>query len=59
MGMFCANGVQVDAPFFDNRPASKEAATEEVWIYDYRTNLRHALKRKPPRFGNPADTIAC
>lgn len=45
--------------FFDNRPASKAVATHEVWYYDYRTNIHHTLKRKPLRFEDLSEFIAC
>ena len=48
-GIFYAQGVKANVLFFDNRPASKTAATKEVWYYDYRTNIHHTLKRKPLR----------
>jgi len=37
-GIFYAQGVKANVLFFDNRPASKSAATKDVWYYDY---LRH------------------
>ena len=46
-GIFYANGVKANVLFFDNRPASKDVATKDVWYYDYRTNIHHTLKRKP------------
>lgn len=58
-GIFYANGVKANVLFFDNRPASKETATKEVWYYDYRTNIHHTLKRKPLRFDDLAEFIAC
>jgi type I restriction enzyme M protein len=48
-GIFYANGVKANVLFFDNRAASKEVATKDVWYYDYRTNIHHTLKRKPLR----------
>ncbi len=45
-GLFYAQGVKANVLFFDNKPASKEACTKEVWIYDYRTNIHHTLKKK-------------
>ena len=33
--------------FFDKKPASKEAWTKELWIYDFRTNINFTLKKKP------------
>jgi len=44
-GIFYANGVKANVLFFDNKPASKEAWTKDVWIYDYRTNIHHTLKK--------------
>ena len=44
-GIFYANGVKANVLFFDNQPARKEAWTREVWVYDYRTNIHHTLKR--------------
>ncbi|MCR6655068.1 MAG: type I restriction-modification system subunit M [Opitutus sp.] len=58
-GIFYANGVKANVLFFDNRAASKEVATKEVWYYDYRTNIHHTLKRKPLRFEDLADFITC
>ncbi len=46
-GIFYANGVKANVLFFDNRPASKDAQTSEVWFYDYRTNIHHTQKKKP------------
>jgi type I restriction enzyme M protein len=45
-GLFYAQGVKANVLFFDNKPASKDAWTKEVWIYDYRTNVHHTLKTK-------------
>ena len=45
-GLFYAQGVKANVLFFDNKAASKEAQTKEVWFYDYRTNIHHTLKKK-------------
>jgi len=58
-GIFYANGVKANVLFFDNREASKEPWTREVWIYDYRTNIHHTLKKKPLRFEDLQDFITC
>ncbi|TVP79357.1 MAG: SAM-dependent DNA methyltransferase [Puniceicoccaceae bacterium] len=58
-GIFYANGVKANVLFFDNRAAQKEAATKEVWYYDYRTNIHHTLKRKTMRFEDLAEFIEC
>lgn len=49
-GIFYANGVKANVIFFDNHPARKEPWTKEVWIYDYRTNIHHTLKKNPLKF---------
>lgn len=58
-GIFYANGVKANVLFFDNREASKEPWTKAVWIYDYRTNIHHTLKKKPLRFEDLQDFVAC
>lgn len=46
-GIFYANGVKANVLFFDGKPASKDPWTKEVWVYDYRTNVHHTLKKNP------------
>jgi type I restriction enzyme M protein len=58
-GIFYANGVKANVLFFDNREASKNPWTKEVWYYDYRTNIHHTLKKKPLRFDDLAEFITC
>ena len=58
-GIFYRPGVKADVLFFDNKPARKEPWTREVWIYDYRTNIHHTLKKKPLRFEDLQDFITC
>jgi len=58
-GIFYANGVKANVLFFDNHPASPKAWTKKVWYYDYRTNIHHTLKKKPLRFEDLQDFIAC
>lgn len=58
-GIFYANGVKANVLFFDNHAASKEVWTKEVWYYDYRTNIHHTLKKKPLRFEDLQEFIAC
>ncbi len=48
-GIFYAQGVKANVLFFNNKPASKEAWTNEVWFYDYRTNVHHTPKKNPMR----------
>lgn len=58
-GIFYANGVKANVLFFDNKPASPDSWTKEVWYYDYRTNIHHTLKKKPLRFEDLQDFIQC
>jgi type I restriction enzyme M protein len=58
-GIFYAQGVKANVIFFDNKPASKEPWTKEVWVYDYRTNIHHTLKKNPLKFDDLKDFIAC
>lgn len=46
-GIFYANGVKANVLFFDGKPSSKQSWTKEVWVYDYRTNIHHTLKKNP------------
>lgn len=56
-GLFYAQGVKANVLFFDNKAASKEAQTKEIWIYDYRTNIHHTLKKKQMTTENLADFV--
>ena len=58
-GIFYAHGVKANVVFFDNKPASKDAWTKEVWIYDYRTNVHHTLKKNPLKLEDLRDFITC
>jgi len=58
-GIFYAQGVKANVIFFDNREASKTAWTKEIWVYDYRTNIHHTLKKNPLKFDNLKDFITC
>ncbi len=58
-GIFYAQGVKANVLFFDNREASPNPWTKDVWYYDYRTNIHHTLKKKPLRFEDLQDFINC
>lgn len=58
-GIFYANGVKANVIFFDNREASPNPWTKEVWYYDYRTNIHHTLKKKTMRIEDLSDFIEC
>jgi len=54
-GIFYAQGVKANVLFFDGKPASKDPWTKEVWIYDYRTNIHHTLKKNPLKLDDLKD----
>ena len=56
-GILHAQGVKANVLFFDNKPAAPHPWTKEVWIYDYRTNIHHTLKKRPLRFEYLQDFI--
>ena len=58
-GIFYAQGVKANVVFFDNKPASKDPWTSEVWIYDYRTNIHHTLKKSPLKSEDLTEFVEC
>jgi type I restriction enzyme M protein len=58
-GIFYANGVKANVLFFDGKPSAKTPWTKEVWIYDYRTNVHHTLKKNPLILKDLSDFIKC
>lgn len=58
-GIFYAHGVKANVLFFDGKPASKTPWTKEVWVYDYRTNVHHTLKKNPLSLEDLQDFIHC
>ena len=58
-GIFYAHGVKANVLFFDNREASPNNWTKEVWYYDYRTNVHHTLKMKPMRYEDLVKFVEC
>ncbi|MEP6597320.1 MAG: N-6 DNA methylase, partial [Ginsengibacter sp.] len=58
-GIFYANGVKANVLFFDGKPSSKDPWTKEVWVYDYRTNIHHTLKKNPLKLEDLKDFISC
>jgi type I restriction enzyme M protein len=58
-GIFYAQGVKANVLFFDRKPGREKAWTDTIWFYDYRTNIHHTQKKKPLRFEDLQDFIAC
>ncbi|MBU8934769.1 MAG: type I restriction-modification system subunit M [candidate division Zixibacteria bacterium] len=58
-GIFYAQGVKANVLFFDMRPGGEAASTENLWIYDLRTNKHFTRKTNPLKFEDLADFIEC
>lgn len=58
-GIFYKQGVKANVIFFDNKPASKEHWTKEIWFYDFRTNIHFTLKKNPMKFEDLQEFINC
>lgn len=58
-GIFYKQGVKANVLFFDNKPASKDPWTKEVWFYDFRTNVHFTLKKNPLKLEDLNDFISC
>ncbi len=58
-GIFYKQGVKANVVFFDNKPASKDPWTKEVWVYDFRTNIHFTLKKNPLKLEDLKDFIKC
>lgn len=53
-GIFYANGVKTNVLFFD-----KGEATKDIWIYDYRTGIKHTMATKPMTRAHLQDFVDC
>lgn len=58
-GIFYAHGVKANVIFFDNKPASKDPWTKEVWFYDFRTNIHFTQKKNPMKYEHLREFIQC
>ncbi len=58
-GIWYSPGVKANVLFFDKRPASREAQTRELWVYDYRTNIHKTLKTKKLVHSDFDDFVRC
>ncbi|OQP65863.1 DNA methyltransferase [Niastella vici] len=58
-GIFYANGVKANVLFWDGKPSSKDPWTKDIWVYDYRTNIHHTLKKNPLKLDDLKDFIKC
>ena len=58
-GIFYAQGVKANVLFFDRKPAGEDHWTQDLWIYDLRTNRHFTLKTSPLSRADLDDFVAC
>ncbi len=58
-GIFYAQGVKANVLFFDRKPGSDKPWTQEVWVYDLRTNGHFTLKERPLTRSDLDEFVAC
>jgi type I restriction enzyme M protein len=59
-GIFYKQGVKANVLFFDKFPPLEEGhRTNDVWIYDLRTNMHFTLKKNPMTEADLEDFIKC
>ena len=53
-GIFYANGVKTNVLFFD-----KGEPTKDIWVYDYRTGVKHTMSTKPMTRADLQEFVDC
>ncbi len=53
-GIFYANGVKTNVLFFD-----KGEETKDIWVYDYRTGIKHTMATMPMTRADLDEFVAC
>lgn len=53
-GIFYANGVKTNVLFFD-----KGEPTKDIWVYDYRTGIKHTMATKPMTRAHLDEFVKC
>ena len=53
-GIFYANGVKTNVLFFE-----KGKSTKDIWVYDYRTGVKHTMATKPMTREHLQDFVDC
>jgi type I restriction enzyme M protein len=58
-GIFYAQGVKANVLFFDRMPGSDKPQTQNLWIYDLRTNQNFTLRTNPLTREHLEDFVQC
>ncbi len=57
-GIFYKPGVKANVLFFDKKPAAEQPWTQQLWVYDLRTNKHFTLKKSPLRRDDLDDFVS-
>lgn len=58
-GIFYAQGVKANVLFFERRPGSEKPWTENLWLFDLRTNQHFTLKQNPIKYSDIEEFVKC
>ncbi|MEI7911943.1 MAG: class I SAM-dependent DNA methyltransferase [Verrucomicrobiota bacterium] len=58
-GIWYSPGVKANVLFFDKKPAAKTPWTNELWVYDLRTNKNFTLRQNPIADPDLTEFIEC
>lgn len=58
-GIFYAQGVNANILFFEKQKPLKKLNSNEIWFYDYRTNVHHTPKKNPLTFDSLLPFVKC
>jgi type I restriction enzyme M protein len=58
-GIFYAGGVKANVLFFDRKPPSERPWTQQLWVYDFRTNQSFTLKTRQLVRSDLDDFVSC
>ena len=58
-GIWYANGVKANVLFFDKKEGRPESWTDEIWVYDLRTNKHFTQKQSPITRKDFDEFVAC
>lgn len=57
-GIFYKQGVKANVLFFDKVSGGDQVATRDLWVYDFRTNMRFTLRERPLQKSDLDDFVA-
>ncbi len=58
-GIFYKQAVKANVLFFEKVPGGERVATQDLWVYDFRTNQNFTLRERPLKRADLDDFVAC